>query len=264
MSTVRHILAAGLTLLLMIIGGAWGCSSSGPRHRHDHANAPQIGWTTIGLSLESAPIEASTIGSGPFRVMIVGGIHGNEQEAAPALDLLAERLHQHSAHATIRFIRDINPDGSAAGTRGNARGVDINRNWPTRCFRPLRAHGRTPASEPETALLLQEIESFAPDVIVVLHSISSGPFVNYDGPATHLAERFAAAAQASDSRWHVRPSMGYPTPGSLGNWAGVERDIPILTIEFERGHDPALVPPALISGILSLLQPQDWFPDLRS
>ena len=28
-------------------------------------------------------------------------------------------------------------------------------------------------------------------------------------------------------------SIGYPTPGSFGTWAGVERDIPTITLELD-------------------------------
>jgi protein MpaA len=34
----------------------------------------------------------------------------------------------------------------------------------------------------------------------------------------------------------VEASIGYPTPGSFGNWAGVERGIPVLTVELPEGE----------------------------
>lgn len=208
----------------------------------------------IGVSIEGRPIEATTIGRGPRRVLIVGGIHGNEREAAGALGEIERMAKDESRRVTVRLIRDVNPDGSHAGTRGNARGVDLNRNWPTACFTPRSAHGAAPLSEPETALLIEEIERFAPGLIVVLHSAPSGPFVNFDGPAAPAAEAFARGAAGADPRWHVRPSIGYPTPGSLGTWAGVERGIPILTIELRRRQDARSAELAVVEGVAAVLR----------
>ncbi|MEM1453428.1 MAG: hypothetical protein AAGI22_30270, partial [Planctomycetota bacterium] len=78
-----------------------------------------------------------------------------------------------------------------------------------------------------------------------------GPFVNYDGPADGFARRFAVAA---GDPWRVEPSMGYPTPGSLGTWFGVDRNLPILTIEFDRGCPPEESGPALLRGLEAILR----------
>lgn len=210
-------------------------------------------WEPIGRSFQDRPIEAKSIGKGEFRVLIVGGIHGNEVEPAACIDALCEVIRDARANATVRVVRDVNPDGSVARSRGNARGVDLNRNWPASNFRPSAAHGADALSEPESRLLHGEILRFRPDVILVFHSIASGPFVNYDGPASPLANRFSEAAQRADPRWHVRPSMGYQTFGSLGSWAGVDRGIPILTIELERGHERGLAAASLIEGVVAVL-----------
>jgi protein MpaA len=186
------------------------------------------------------------------RVLIVGGIHGDEPEALGALPALRAAL-LNTAPVNIRFIEDLNPDGTARRTRTNANAVDLNRNWPTANFAARSRHGKAPLSEPESRFLFQHINEFRPNAIIVYHSARNGPFVNFDGPAEHLARAFADAAHASDPRWHVRASMGYPTPGSLGTWAGVERQIPILTIEFARGHDPALVERAIVDGTTAAL-----------
>ena len=200
------------------------------------------------------PIEAVTIGAGPRRVLIVGSIHGNEPEALHAIEPLRTILAESASRAvTVRLIRDLNPDGTRANTRGNSAGIDLNRNWPTDCFTPSPAHGHSPLCQPETRLLFDEIRALRPHLIIVFHSIRSGPFVNYDGPAERAAQRFAHAAARTDSRWHVRPSMGYSTPGSLGTFAGLSQRIPILTVEFQRGHDPAQAAQALFAGVEAVL-----------
>lgn len=221
-------------------------------------------WSPIGHSIERRPILARTISTGTPRILIIGSIHGDEPEGLAAIDALAAHLTEHRHPAGVRIIRDLNPDGTAAGTRGNARGIDLNRNFPAANFARSRSRGASPLSEPESAALLAELDRFSPEIVIVLHSIASGPFVNFDGPASHLAEAFVDAAASIDPRWRVVPSMGYPTPGSLGTLVGVDRGIPILTIELRRGErsgpreERSLI--ASVDAMLALLSgpPEGW------
>jgi protein MpaA len=108
--------------------------------------------------------------------------------------------------------------------------VDLNRNCPTANWaatseKPQHYPGHAPASEPETRALIRLIERLQPTLIVTLHAPLA--CVNYDGPAASSAAQLAAAIGLP-----VRAEIGYPTPGSLGTWAGVERGIPIVTVEF--------------------------------
>ena len=34
-------------------------------------------------------------------------------------------------------------------------------------------------------------------------------------------------------KYPVEASIGYPTPGSFGTWAGIERNIPTITLELD-------------------------------
>jgi protein MpaA len=83
-------------------------------------------------------------------------------------------------------------------------------------------------SEPETALLAHIVEQQGITAVVAVHA----PFacVNFDGPAHAWA---AAVARACG--WPARDSIGYPTPGSLGSWLGVDRQLPVLTLELPAG-----------------------------
>lgn len=212
-------------------------------------------WTEIGRSAQGRPIEAVTLGSGSSgtpRVLVIGGIHGDEQEGAPAVEaLLADGSWRRGA--TVRIIRDANPDGTAAGTRFNSRGVDLNRNWPASNFKPSRSRGRSTLSEPETAAVHADILAFRPAIVVVFHSARGGPFVNFDGPAAELAGRFGAAAARADPRWRVVAQMGYATPGSLGSYLGVDCGVPILTVEFQRGHEAGAAAEAAIAGLTGVI-----------
>jgi protein MpaA len=236
-----------------------GCAT-GPRRPHTApdataqveatppTSAPR--WRPIGLSVARRLLLVTESGSGPLRVYVIGGVHGNEIEGRTALEAFR---NEPIAAATIRILRDLNPDGTAANQRVNARGYDLNRNWPAANYEPGLAGGDAPLSEPETRALQQDLSAFRPDLVVVLHSTAIGPLVNYDGPAEPQATAFAAAAQAVQPGWRVTADMGYPTPGSLGNYLGVDQHIPILTIEFERGQDEVAAAAALRRGLAAAI-----------
>jgi hypothetical protein len=84
---------------------------------------------------------------------------------------------------------------------------------------------------------------------MVAHSWAGKQFINFDGPAREIADRFATA-----SGLPVEESNSFtPTPGSLGSYVGRDRGIPILTIEVMKGSDFQAVwnklRPALIEAI---------------
>jgi protein MpaA len=237
-----------------------GCAQ--PASRRDAPLAPRepaapatMEREVIGRSVEGRPIEAVTLGRGVGRrILIIGGIHGDEPEGGQTVGAVAAYLRALEPEATIRLVPDVNPDGTSAGTRTNARGVDLNRNWPASNFTPGDGRGPEPLSEPETRALYEEIRRFAPELLLVCHAARNGPFVNFDGPAGGEASAFAAAAARTDQRWRVVPTMGYPTPGSLGSYMGVDRGVPILTIEFARGHGPDAAWAAMRDGLGAVLE----------
>lgn len=239
--------------LALIVGG---CAST-PRAVQGGAGWSPIARSVEGRGIDAVTIEPTGLGASPRRVLVIGAIHGNEPEGLPAVQPLLAALRRAqsdgSLSASVRVIRDLNPDGTAAGSRTNARGIDLNRNFLASNFSPAADRGAVPLSEPESRTLARELDTFRPDLVIVFHSIRSGPFVNFDGPAADDAQAFVAAAQRSDSRWRVQPSMGYPTPGSLGTFVGVDRGLPILTVEFRRGHDAESARRAGVDGVMGVI-----------
>jgi hypothetical protein len=182
------------------------------------------------------------------RVLLVGGIHGDELTAIATVLRWAEWLARDAAGGPSksdgaevfhwRVVPAMNPDGLLArpATRVNANGVDLNRNFPTPGWEPKarkwwegtarkdprRFPGRAPASEPETRWLLAEIDRFAPDVIISVHA----PFglLDYDGPKP---QNLSPPRQLG--RLYLDQLGVYP--GSLGNYGGVHRGVAVLTIE---------------------------------
>lgn len=255
----HHLFDACLLVCVLLAG----CAGSGDRREGVVTSAPAPlrgapapATAVIGRSVEGRPIEALTLGRGTGRrILLIGGIHGDEPEGGRAVNAVAAFLGALNPDAALRLVRDVNPDGRAAGTRTNANGVDLNRNWPASNFTPGAGRGPRPLSEPETRALYDEINRFAPELVLVCHATRNGPFVNFDGPASQAAAVFARAAARTDPRWRVVPDMGYTTPGSLGSFLGVDRGVPILTIEFARGHDPAAAWAAMRDGLSALVEP---------
>ena len=212
--------------------------------------SPPLRWQRIGSSVENRALSVAQAGSGALRIYLIGGVHGDETEGRSALDFIRNET---AGAATLRILRDLNPDGTAASRRGNARGVDLNRNWPASNFEAGTTGGPAPLSEPETRALEQDLRAFRPDLVIALHSTQIGPLVNYDGPAAPYAAAFAGEAGTVGYGWHVRPDMGYPTNGSLGSYLGIDREIPILTIEFRRGQDESYARAALQKGLAAVI-----------
>lgn len=235
-------------LALTLLAACAGPRERGAAPTDGTPAAASAGWETLGESLGGRPVRARSLGRGGTRLAVIAGIHGDEQEGLRHLDELVAWLAD--APADVRLYEDVNPDGTAAGTRTTSRGVDPNRNWPARNFSPDPGRGPAPLSEPGVAAVHADLVDFDPELVVVLHSTRRGPFVNFDGPAAAYAERFADAAGEG---WSVVPDMGYPTPGSFGSWMGVDRQVPTLTVELLRGMPAAESGPALRRGLEALL-----------
>ena len=191
----------------------------------------------VGRSVEGEPLSLHLFGTGPAPTLVIGGIHGDEPTGAYVAERLVALLTEYPearGRGIVAILPRANPDGLARRTRKNANGVDLNRNLPAANWRERPANrwdygGPKPASEPEARAILRTIEMLRPARIVAIHAIKGNRQCNnYDGPAEDLAHRMASA-----NGYPVVASLG-PCYGSLGNWAGVDRQIPILTLELPR------------------------------
>ena len=191
----------------------------------------------LGRSVRGRTLVMHVFGDGAATVFIFGGIHGNEPTSASVAGRLIEHLRNHPealGGRRVAILAEANPDGLAERRRGNARGVDLNRNFPARNWRRAsgsgRGHGPTPASEPETRAIVRAVDMLDPDCIVSIHSIARGRHCNnYDGPAGDFA-----TVMTGLNGYPARATMGYETPGSFGSWAGIDRGIPTITLELPR------------------------------
>ncbi|HWB23561.1 MAG TPA: DUF2817 domain-containing protein [Gaiellaceae bacterium] len=133
------------------------------------ATAAAAGTHQLGRSWQGRPIEAIEVGDpNGIRVLVVGVIHGNETAGLPIVRAL-ERLKP--AGIDLWIVPDLNPDGVAAGTRQNSRGVDLNRNFPWR-WRPMSGvyeSGPHPLSEREARIAHSLILRLHPHLTIWFH-----------------------------------------------------------------------------------------------
>ena len=181
----------------------------------------EVPWTPIGFSQAGLPLIVYHLGSGPTRVLLMGGQHGGPE--ANTIEL-ANYLKEHfletpselPAGLTLDILPNANPDGTAAGIRQYLSGVDPNRNWggpewqsdaydSNGRFRPGLG-GPAPFSEQETRALADWILQTRPALTVNYHSAGGFMFGSRDGLAGELTAAYADAS-------------GYPvpTPGGGGS-----------------------------------------------
>jgi protein MpaA len=125
----------------------------------------------IGHSVQGREIRATRVGEAgaAINVLVVGDVHGNE----PAGEAIVARLRRAwLAGVTLWLVRTANPDGRAASTRQNARGVDLNRNfpWRWRTGAPGTYHpGPKAGSEPETRAVMRLVRRVRPQLAIYYH-----------------------------------------------------------------------------------------------
>ncbi|TVQ80175.1 MAG: DUF2817 domain-containing protein [Bradymonadales bacterium] len=190
----------------------------------------------VGHSTEFLPIDAYRFGpSTGAGLLVLGGVHGNEPEGTELAEMLrAELMKSFDFPFPVLLIPRFNPEGLSRGSRLNSRGVDLNRNLPTKdwqasAFSPKYPPGECPASEPETKALLRLFEAQEVFAAMSLHSFGR-PLMNTNGDC----ELWARAIQECND-YAIEESMGYPTPGCLGTYLGIERARPTITYELRRG-----------------------------
>lgn len=184
-------------------------------------------------SVEGRSIEAFALGHGSEHVLFVGVVHGSEPVGQGLLGRLMEALKTNQGAMTGRtalVVPVLNPDGLVKNRRVNARGIDLNRNFPAANFNASARRGQKPLSEPESQFLAKLITKYRPARIVAIHQ----PLrcMNFDGPAGDLA-----AEMARLSLFPLKSDIGFPTPGSLGSWAGRDLGIGVITLEHSASND---------------------------
>jgi protein MpaA len=182
----------------------------------------------VGTSVQRLPILSFVLGQGPDVTFILATIHGNEPAGTPLVRRLGKYLQQQPhlmTGRTVVLLAVANPDGMAHNSRFNANGVDLNRNFPASNRVNDKRSGATAFSEPEARLVKELIEQYPPDRIISIHQPLA--CIDYDGPGETLAERMAQYCSLPVKKLGAKP-------GSLGSYAGVDLQIPVITFEMRR------------------------------
>ena len=145
----------------------------------------------LGRSVEGRQIVALERGdpAAPRKVLVVGAIHGTETAGIPVVRRLAQLPVPPGVD--LWLVVTVNPDGVAAGTRGNAHGVDLNRNFPYD-WRPLDGvyeSGPRALSEPETRAVVRLVRRLRPRLSIWFHQHMD--LVELTGGDRALVRRFA-------------------------------------------------------------------------
>lgn len=217
---------------LMLLSLA-GCVQPPPKPTYTDELQPAVSLPVLqyhvgGRSVRRRPIMYQEFGFGADVTFILATIHGNEPAGTPLAKQLANHLKRNRDILNGRKVIILpmaNPDGYAARTRHNVRGIDLNRNFPAGNRVDSTVHGAQGLSEPESEVIAGIIRRYRPDRIVALHQPLT--CVDYDGPAQDLAQRMAQACHLPLKKLGARP-------GSLGSYAGETLGIPIVTFEMER------------------------------
>jgi len=169
---------------------------------------------TFGRSTSGRPLRVIERGKrGSDRsVLVVGCIHGTECAGTAVTRRLVAGPAPRGAMLSI--VADVNPDGRAAGTRLNGRGVDLNRNFPSQ-WRALQRRGDPqypgprPLSEPESRAITRLVRSLRPSVTIWFHQPQA--VVRAWGPSVPAARRYARLADVPFRR------IRWPN-GTASNW----------------------------------------------
>ncbi|MBI4083246.1 MAG: DUF2817 domain-containing protein [Candidatus Lambdaproteobacteria bacterium] len=164
----------------------------------------------------------------------MGGVHGDESEGVFLAHLLL------ATGCALPLIPCLNPDGALLRQRWNARNVDLNRNLPSRDWKPEPLNpryppGSAPGSEPENQAFFAALARVRPSMVLSFHSYKES-FVEIERPPETLPAAINRAVATFTAAVGIerRPSVGYPTPGALGSFA-MENDLLVFTWELRRG-----------------------------
>lgn len=212
-------------LPLLLVVSLFGCRS---KKAEDGPLLHMDGARQVGASVQGRPIECLVMGDGPDHTMIIATIHGNENAGTPLVHKLVERLKSYPSLLEGRqliLVPVVNPDGYVANTRGNANGIDLNRNFGSSNRENNKRYGVTELSEPESKVIAKLLEQHKPTRIVSIHQPLN--CIDHDGPAEAIARHMAKYGPLRVRKLGSRP-------GSLGSYAGVDLKIPIITYELPR------------------------------
>lgn len=196
------------------------------------AVAAAMAMSVVGHSVDGRAIEARQFGDpGASRTMVVVGvIHGNETAGLKVVRTFVKRYGDRLHDVNVWTVKTVNPDGLAAGTRGNAHGVDLNRNFSEN-WEPIPPSsgyysGPKPFSEPETRAVKKLLKGVRPQVTVWYHQPFGRTLIPCDRRGRKVALRYARLSG-------LPPDDCFPSPpGSATAWQDAVLRSKAFVVEF--------------------------------
>lgn len=216
-------------------------------------HSERVTYTQEGTSVEGRPIHLVRVGypeppsdeeiAAGRNILIMGTPHGNEPAGREmTLKLMRDlaftedpELLDQLSEATILFVPTTNPDGREANTRGNAWGIDNNRDHLN-------------LNTPEMETVAKILHEFRPDITVDAHerpSASGNPDIEVLWPRNLNVDEDLRALNVELVQEYMRPDIEdhgfttglYGSPGGAGggderilrNMAGLRHGLGILT-----------------------------------
>jgi murein peptide amidase A len=169
-------------------------------------------------------------------ILLIGGVHGDEPEGVRLANSLVDAIksNPNDVQRPFLIIPNLNPDGFKNEQRTNGNGVDLNRNFPCKNWsakfeKERYFPGSGPASELETKAVVELVHQTRPELIIHFHSWKPMVVLTAD------RSLYEADLLAKFSGYKLKNSIGYPTPGSLGDWGWEECKIPVICTEESEG-----------------------------
>lgn len=207
---------------------------------------------SIGSSSQGRAIMAHSFGTGSSVILYTATLHGNEVSAKRLMDAWINELEANveriPAGRKVVVIPVLNPDGYALGTRPNARGVDLNRNWDVSDWQsnitdtgnnPIAGGGGLkPMSEPETQVLAKYTRSVRPRLTMSFHAQASVVIANQAADSTSIASQYARTAGYSHGTGLSSSIFAYQITGTYDDWIAEELGLASVLVELSSRTDP--------------------------
>jgi len=219
----------------------------------------------IGKSVEGRSIESFEFGSGPKKILFVGGVHGGYEWnsvllAYEMIDYFKVNPRAIPDDLSIKIIPSLNPDGvyrfigregrfTAADVpvvnndvgvgRFNSNNVDLNRNFDCKWQSEsswkgnIVSAGTEPFSEPEAKTLRDYVYKIDPEAVIFWHSKANNVYASEceNGVLTETSQIMNLYANAGNYG-AVESFTAYPITGDAEGWLA-SINIPAITVELE-------------------------------
>jgi Zinc carboxypeptidase/N-acetylmuramoyl-L-alanine amidase len=202
---MRRLLLAGA--VLAVLGDSVAVPAGAAVHRVE-----------FGHSVHGTKLVATRIGDPDAKRtgLVVGSIHGDETEGHEIVHILRHR-YRDADHVKLWVVKTVNPDGVAADTRKNARGVDLNRNFSYRWTGGVPKSsgyypGPHPFSEPESRAVKRLVKRIRPNVTIWYHQPWGQVLLPCHGRAG-VQKRYARIAD-----WPTKRCRGQHLHGTATSW----------------------------------------------